>query len=116
MGLCLLFGIKGPVASFFLRFGLRILLTVVSGDDKSSIGMPSRDEIASFQEPIGARYSMLKDVFCLSNGLKLTLEQTGDFIIQNMFYIGWTHDHYFGNVFVFTPSVVIISCALNAKK
>ena len=31
-----------------------------------------------------------------------------------MFYNGWTHDHYVGNVFVFAPSGVIIACALNA--
>ena len=31
-----------------------------------------------------------------------------------MFYNGWTHDHYFGNLFVLAPNGTIIACALNA--
>ena len=114
MVLCLLFGITGSVASLFLRFGRRILLKILAKDDQAAIKMPSVDEMASFQEAIGSKYSMLKDVFCVFDGLKLTLEQSGDFVIQNMFYNGWTHDHYVGNVFVFAPSGVIIACVLNA--
>ena len=53
---------------------------------------------------------MLKDVYCVADGLKLYLEQSGSYIVQNMFYNGWTHDHYVSNVFVFAPSGVVIAC------
>ena len=114
MVLCLLYGITASVASLFLRFGRRVLLKIMANDDRAAIKMPSLEEIASFKETIGSRYYMLGDVFCVADGLKLTLEQSRDFVIQNMFYNGWNHDHYVGNVFVFAPSGVIIACALNA--
>lgn len=31
-----------------------------------------------------------------------------------MFYNGWTHDHYFGNVLVFATSGVVIKCVIIA--
>lgn len=46
--------------------------------------------------------------------LKLHLQQSGDYVIQNMFFNGWTHDNYVGNVFVFAPNGRITSCAVNA--
>ena len=36
---------------------------------------------------------MLKDVYCVADGLKLYLEQSRSYIVQNMFYNRWTHDH-----------------------
>lgn len=60
---------------------------------------------------------MLEDAYAVVDGLKLRLEQSeqsGDCVIQNMFYNNCTHDHYVGNVFVFSPNGVIICCALNA--
>lgn len=30
-----------------------------------------------------------------------------------MFSNGWKHDHYVGNVFVFEPNGMVISCAIN---
>ena len=56
---------------------------------------------------------MLKDLYCVPDGLKLYLEQSGDYIIQNMFYNGWKHDHV-SNVFVFSPDGTAIACAVNA--
>ena len=44
---------------------------------------------------------MLKDVFCVADGLKLYLEQSGSYFVQNMFYIGWTQDHYVTDVLLF---------------
>ena len=57
---------------------------------------------------------MLNREFCVADGLKLYLEQSGNYIIQNMFYNGWTHDHDVSNVFVFAPGGVVIKCAVNA--
>lgn len=55
---------------------------------------------------------MLKDMFCLSDGLKVILKQSGDAVIQNRFYNGWTY--YDGNLLLLTPNGKINACSLNA--
>jgi hypothetical protein len=55
----------------------------------------------------------LVDVFYVMDGLKLPLEASGRYRMQECFYNGWTHDHYVSNVFVFCPSGVIIACSIN---
>lgn len=54
---------------------------------------------------------MLSGVYCVADGLKLHLEQSGDYTIQNMFSNGWTHDYYVSNVFIFAPIGVMIACS-----
>lgn len=112
--LCMLFGITQSVCSMFLRFGRRILLRVLSNHDDAVIRLPTEQEIEGFKHAISSKYSTLTDVALVADGLKLYLQQSGDSVIQNMFFNGWTHDHYVGNVFVFAPSGVIVMCALNA--
>lgn len=53
-------------------------------------------------------------MYAVYDGLKLYLEQSGDKLIQNIFYYWFTHDHYVGNVFVFAPNNKIVACAINA--
>jgi hypothetical protein len=48
------------------------------------------------------------------DGLKLYLQQSGSWVIQHIFYNGWKHDHYVGNVLVFVPDGTIAARALNA--
>lgn len=112
--LCMLFGITRSVCSLFLRFGRRILLKALKRDPLARIRMPTEDELVELKGSIAAKYSMLHDVYCVADGLKLYLEQAGDDVIQNMFYNGWTHDHYVRNVFVFAPNGVVICCSINA--
>jgi len=48
------------------------------------------------------------------DGLKIMLEKAGDLNTQNMFYNGWTHDHYISCLFLFSPDGLIRACYLNA--
>lgn len=112
--LCLLFGITHSVCALFLRFARRILVKVLSASDMARVQMPTEREIRLFKSTITGRYSMLQHVYAVADGLKLTLEQSGDSIIQEMFYNGWTHSHYVSNVFVFAPNGVVIACVTNA--
>lgn len=41
------------------------------------------------------------------------LQQSGDAVIQELSYNGWTHDHYVSNVFVFSPSGAVMACVIN---
>lgn len=112
--LCMLFGITHSVCVMFIRFARRLLIKVLSKDDSARVKMPSNEEIELFKGKIREKYSMLDDVYAVADGLKLQLEQSGDTVIQEMFYNGWTHDHYVGNVFVFGPNGMVIACVINA--
>lgn len=114
MVLCLLFGVTGSVCSLILQFGRRLLLLQLSKDAMAAVRMPSDEEIKGFKHSFATKFSMLSDVYAVADGLKLYLQKSGDAVIQNMFYNGWTHDHYVGNVFVFAPNGCIIACAVNA--
>lgn len=114
MVLCIIFGVSASVCSLFLRFGRRLLLEVLQSDVNAGVKMPTDEEIGMFQESFLAKYSSLGEIYAVADGLKLYLQQSGDVIIQNMFYNGWTHDHYISNVFVFAPHAVVIACAINA--
>jgi hypothetical protein len=41
------------------------------------------------------------------DGLKLYLQQSGNAVIQEWYYNGWTHDHYVTSVFCFCPDGTI---------
>lgn len=102
--LCLLFGKKRSVCSLFLWFGRTILAKILENNSHASVKMPSEEELIQFQLAIGRKFSTLQNFYCVADGLKLYLEQSGHCVIQNMFYNWWTHDHYIGNVFVFSPN------------
>lgn len=112
--LSLLFGVTGSVVSLFLRFGRRILLRVLVKDPKASVTLPTDEELIAFRHDFQARHSLLGDVWAVADGLKLPLQQSGDEVLQNMYYNGWTHGHYVTNVLVFSPDGIVRACALNA--
>lgn len=101
------------MCSLFLRFGRCLFVRCLLGDGNARIHMPPVAEVALYQEVFSRKYSMLRDVYCVADGFKLYLEQAQDFLIQNMFYNGWIHDHYVGNVFVLAPSGALIARAIN---
>lgn len=75
-----------------------------------NVWMQTNVEVEDFQIAFSKKYYMLKNVYCVLDGQKQYMEQSGDTIIQNMFYKG----HYVGNIFVFAPNGVVISCVINA--
>jgi hypothetical protein len=46
------------------------------------------------------------------DGLKLTLEHSGNALIHEQFYNGWTHNHYVTSVVCFCPdgAIPIVFC------
>ena len=115
MVLCIVFGIKASVCSLFLRFGRRLVLRALRNDENAEIRIPTGPEVKTFQQAFAAQHSTLEDVCSVADGLKLRLEQSSDGMIQNIFYNGWTHDHYISSIFVFAPNGCIIACAINAQ-
>ena len=112
--LAVAFGLTGTHVSVYLRFSMQILEAILKVDLKSEVCMPDAAEIALFKEAITAKHSLLVDCYCMVDGLKLYLQQSGDSVIQSCFYNGWKHDHYVTNIFAFAPNGSIITCTLNA--
>lgn len=107
--LSMLFGTTGTPTSVWIRFGRRILVDVLRASPEGDIKMPSEEELEEYIEAISDRHPNLgrERVWGAMDGLKLHLEQSGDHIIQNMFYNGWTCDHYVTNLFLFAPDGTI---------
>ncbi|KAE8899767.1 hypothetical protein PF005_g22125 [Phytophthora fragariae] len=110
----LVFGATASVVSLFLRFGRRLLVKLLSTDINAHVRLPDPVDVEGLQDSISSKYPLLGSVYAVMDGLKLRLQASGRSEIQNMFYNGWTHDHYVSNVFVFSPQGLIIACTLNA--
>jgi len=91
----------------YLRFGHRVIIEALKIDPLAKIVILSNEEIASYQEAVGAIYPLLSDVWSTMDRLKLYLQQSGNTEIQDRFYNGWTHGHYVTLVFVFCPDGTI---------
>lgn len=74
-------------------FTTYLSVKVFSTDPLSRVKMPSFNEVKLYQEAISTKYPILENVYAVADGLKLHLEQSGDCVIQEMFYSDWTHDH-----------------------
>jgi hypothetical protein len=61
---------------------------------------------------VNQQHPYLSDVWCTMDGLKLMLEQSGDALIQEQFYNGWTHDLYVTSVMCFCldGTIPIVFC------
>jgi hypothetical protein len=64
--------------------------------------MPNNDEIDSFIAANSAKYLALCNYWGAMDGLKLCVERSGHHQTQNIFFNGWTHDHYVSNLFLFS--------------
>ena len=115
--LSMIFGIIQSTASISIRFGWRILFHVLSSEEDAQVKLPtSMSVINAYKEAVAARHPRLGDenVGFSVDGTKLHIQKAGDEAIQNMFYNGWTHSHYVGNVFVFAPDGCIVAMCINA--
>lgn len=110
------FGLTATPLGLWLRFGVRILNFVLRKHADARVCVPSEDTIIAYMDAIAAKYPLLgeENVWCVCDGLKLYLEQSGDAVIQSMFFNGWTQDHYVNCLFVFAPDGTIVICLINA--
>jgi hypothetical protein len=103
----LVFGLTYTNLSVYLRFGIRIIVETFHDDPLARVSIPSTEKIDEYKAAFGARHSLLNDCWATMDGLKLYLQQSGNFEIQERFYNGWTHDHYVTSVFCFCPDGTI---------
>ena len=113
MSLQMLFGMTASRVSKWLLFGRRLLIAILSRHPDAAVRIPSAAKIQEYKRVIQDRHPNLVDVWCTMDGVKLTLEQSGNHVVQNMFYNGWTHDNYVSSIFVFCPDGTIPIAAVN---
>jgi hypothetical protein len=107
------FGLTSSCLILWLKFGRTVVESVLKGD-RSKVQMPSLEKIKQYKDIINRRHPVLKDVFCVGDGLKLKIQKSGNATVQSRFYNGWTHGHYITNLFIFAPDGLIIFAVINA--
>ncbi len=110
----LIFGLTSTPLSTWLRFGRRCLIKALFYHPAAKVELPTPEEIQAYEQAISFKYPLLPNVWGAMDGLKLTMEMSGDADEQNRFYNGWTHDHYVTNLFLFSPDGKIRACYINA--
>jgi DDE superfamily endonuclease len=109
-----IFGLTPGNLSLWLRFARRLLVKILRQDPMAKVCIPTDDEIADFEAAITAKYPALTNCWGAMDGLKIRLEKPGEERVQNVFYNGWTHDHYISNLFLFSPDGKVRACYINA--
>jgi DDE superfamily endonuclease len=108
------FGFTGTHANVWLKFGRRGLLIALRKHPLARIQMPSNERIQELQAAVMEKHPLLRDVYCVLDGVKFYFEQCEDLDEQCMYYNGWLCDHFVGNLFAFSVDGLIIACVLNA--
>ena len=107
MALQLIVGMTFSNLDDYLLFGKQIIVMVLRKDQQAHVQIPSSEKIEEYEEMVRNRHPFLTDVWCTMDGLQITLEQSGDALIQEHFYNGWTHNHYVSSVLCFCPDGTI---------
>ncbi len=113
MALQLIFGMTYSNLDDYLLFGKRIIVILLKNDDRARVQIPCSETIDEYKQMVRNRHPFLTDVWCTMDGLKLTLEQSGDALNQERYYNGWTHDHYVTTVLCFCPDGTIPIAYIN---
>ena len=110
------FGLTSTPLYKWLKFGRRILLGMLHKHPLAKVSLPSPEELQSYIVAIGNKYQVLQRerVWGAADGLKLRLQQSTDWAIQNKYYNGWTGGTYVNSVFVFAPDGRIQIATINA--
>ena len=107
MALQLILGMTYTNLDEYLLFAKRVIVKVLQNHTMARVKIPSSEKIAEYKGMICNRHKNLQDVWCTMDGLKIKLEQSGDALIQEQYYNGWTHNHYVSSVICFCPDGAI---------
>ena len=89
----------------WLKFSRKILLSVLQNHPLAAVTTPTEIEITEYMAAVAKKFPVLEQhkVWGAADGLKLPLERSNKWAVQNRFYNGWTHNTYVSSVFVFVP-------------
>mmetsp|Transcript_14810 Transcript_14810/g.33985 ORF Transcript_14810/g.33985 Transcript_14810/m.33985 type:complete len:300 (-) Transcript_14810:117-1016(-) len=110
------FGLNSTPIYKWIKFGRRILLFVLQNHPFAKIRPPSEEDLKNYVSAIAAKHPILADekVWGAADGLKLQLQRSRDWTVQNRYYNGWKGNTFVNSVFVFAPDGCIRICTLNA--
>jgi hypothetical protein len=106
----MIFGMSMTGIRDYLSFCMHVLVRVLMSINEAAVQIPDDETINQYMDTVKCRHPNLGDVWCTMDGLKLTIEASSIDDEQNMFYNGWTCDHYVSAVFVFCPDGTIPVC------
>ena len=113
MALQLIFGMTFSNLDDYLLFGKRIIVMVLRIYQRAHVQIPSSEKIEEYKEMVRNWHPFLADVWCTMDGLKITVEQSGDALTQERVYNGWTHYHYVSSVLCICPDGTIPIAYIN---
>jgi hypothetical protein len=86
--------------SLYLRFARLIVVNLLQNHPLAKISLPSNEKVAEYKLAIAAKYPLLQNVYCVADGLKISIQAAGQQHVQQQFYNGWQRYHCISNVFV----------------
>ena len=113
MALQLIFGMAMTAVSKYLQFMRRIVIKVLKHNNLTKIRMPSLDELEEYRQAIHNCHPVLHNVWGTMDGLKCSIEQAPDGIIQSRYYNGWKSGHCVTAVICFVPDGTIPAIFFN---
>ena len=109
-----LFGLSDTSVGLYLRFARLIIVRLLRHHPLAKVTLPSNEKVAEYKQAISANYPLLENVYCVGDGLKISIQAPGNHQReQQRFYNGWQKDHCISNIFIFAPDGTIIANALN---
>eukprot|EP00536_Pseudo-nitzschia_multiseries_P006357 jgi/Psemu1/65555/estExt_Genemark1.C_1340006 len=86
------FGLTASPMYRWLKFGHKLLLCALQDHPAAKVCLPNKEETQQYVDAIAAKYRALGShrVWAACDGLKLHIQQSGDWTKQNPYYNGWT--------------------------
>jgi hypothetical protein len=98
-----IFALIPSMVSWYINFGLDILLDVFRAIPEAAISWPKNEKFGQLNALILHRHPLLTSAFASIDGLNLLVQTSGEQNIENATYNGWLQAHFVSSVLVFSP-------------
>ena len=95
------FGLCASPMYMWLKFSRKIILSCQQNHPLAAVTTLSRTEITEYMAAVAKKFPVLEQhkLWGAADGLKLPLERSNKWSVQNRFYNGWTHGMYVSRQF-----------------
>ncbi len=90
----MLFGLTPTCLSRYLAWGLRALDKLLADIPACAIVWPSGQTLDDYRDAIAVRQPLCYGAFGFCDGLRLPVATAGETELENAYYCGWTHGHF----------------------
>ena len=85
ISLQMIFGLTQNPVNVYLRFGRRILISLLSSKPDARIKVPDIETLQEHIASVHRRHPLLENVWCTMDGLKLYLQEAGSTTVENAY-------------------------------